>query len=213
MSQRNRGATRIAVDKREMRRMAPASGTSVCVSGACLLNPAGKRVHCAVGPTVNLWLHLLAFAVYTGTTLAVVIMGLPLARREEDPERRRDVAAAILRLYDPLTIGALGVLIMTGAFNLTTYKDALRGLFFDRLGVLLAWKLFFTFLLVNLGAYIAFGIGHRIVRSCDSEETVDPAWVDSMLKRLRSSAVLALALIAMIVWIALRMTHVVAPTT
>lgn len=160
-----------------------------------------------MSPSVNLWLHLLSFAAYAGATMAVLLICLPMARAEDDVDRRRQLIVATMRIYDPLTIAALGVLVMTGAFNLTAYKAVLQGLFFDRLGTLLAWKLLFSFLLIILAAYIAFGIGHRIVRRSDGDDPGDAAWLDSMLTRLRSSAILALLLIAIIVWLALRMTH------
>lgn len=160
-----------------------------------------------MGPSVNLWLHLLAFAAYAGATVALLLMFLPLASKENDPDLRRRIMVGVMRVYDPLTIAALGVLVITGALNLTLYKAALQTLFFDRLGFLLAWKLFFTFLLINLGAYIAFGLGHRLVRSAESDETVDPAWADRVIRRLRAGAILTLVLICVIVWLALRMTH------
>jgi hypothetical protein len=152
---------------------------------------------------INLWAHLLAFAVYTGATVALVAVALPVIAREEDPDRRARLAAGVLRIYDPLSIAALGVSIMTGAFSLTAYKAALRGAFFERLGGPLAWKLFFTFLLVNLAAYMAFGIGHRVVRAVDGGQPPDAAQLASFLRRLRMSSLLALVLIAMITWVAL----------
>jgi hypothetical protein len=139
--------------------------------------------------------------------MAVLLISLPMARSEEDVDRRRQLIVATMRIYDPLTIAALGVLVMTGAFNLTAYKAALQSLFFDRLGTLLAWKLLFSFVLIILAAYIAFGIGHRIVRRSDAGDPGDAAWLDSMISRLRSSAILAVILIAIITWIALHMTH------
>jgi uncharacterized membrane protein len=171
-----------------------------------LFNGVRDRDRC-VSATVNLWLHLLAFATYAGATVAVLLICLPLARGEDDADRRRQIIVATMRIYDPLTIAALGVLVMTGAFNLTAYKAALQGLFFDRLGTLLAWKLFFTFVLIILAAYIAFGIGHRIVRRADAGEPGDAVWLDRMLARLRTSALLAVLLVAIIAWIALQMTH------
>jgi uncharacterized membrane protein len=152
-------------------------------------------------------LHLLAFATYAGATMAVLLISLPMARKEEDVERRRQLIVATMRIYDPLTIAALGVLVMTGAFNLTAYKAALQGLFFDRLGALLAWKLLFSFLLIILAAYIAFGIGHRVVRRSDAGDPGDAAWLDSMIARLRGSAIMAVVLVSIIAWLALRMTH------
>jgi len=154
---------------------------------------------------IELWLHLLAFATYVGATVAVILICLPLARAEQDPHRRLRLAAATMRVYDPLTIAALGVLVMTGAFNLTAYKAALRDLFFARLGSTLAWKLLLSFLLINLAAYIAFGLGHRIVRSADDPSSMDPKRLDRILVRLRWSALVALVLAAAIAWIALRM--------
>jgi uncharacterized membrane protein len=155
---------------------------------------------------VNLWAHLVAFAIYTGVTAALVLIAIPVIENAADPVRRAQLAAAILRVYDPLSIAALGVSVMTGAFSLTAYKAALRAAFFDRMGGPLVWKLFFTFLLVNLAAYIAFGIGHRIVRAVDWGEPPDEARLGSFLHRLRGSCLLALGLIAAIVWVALRLS-------
>jgi len=158
---------------------------------------------------LDLWLHLLAFAVYTGATAALLAL-LPSGRRDADPHQHARFAAAILRMYDPLSIGALGVLIMTGAFCLTPYKDALRGAFFARLGTVMAWKLGLTFVLVNLAAYIAFGLGHRLVRAVDADEPVDPAWSAAVIRKLRIATVAALLLVAAIVWIAMRITPALA---
>lgn len=155
----------------------------------------------------NLWLHLLGFATYFGATLAILLLSSPLPRAQTEPSRRRDLLAALLRIYDPLIIAALGVVLMTGAFGLTSYKAALRGEFFVRMGTPLIWKLGLSFILINLAAYTAFGIGHRVVRRADWNEPTDPAWLDSMLKRLRVTLVTALVLTALIVWVALRMTR------
>ena len=154
---------------------------------------------------INLWAHLIGFAVYTGVTAALVAIAIPLITAEEDPLRRARIAASVLRVYDPLSLAALGVAIMTGAFSLTAYKAALRGAFFERMGGPLAWKLFFTFILINVATYMAFGIGHRIVRATDAGEPPDAAQLDSFMRRLRISAMLALLLVAIIVWEALRL--------
>ena len=155
----------------------------------------------------NLFLHLVAFALYMGSTAAMLIIIPSVVGREAEPARRLRVLAALFRIYDPFVIAALGVLVMTGAFSLTGYKAALRGGFFNQIGSLLVWKLFFAFLLINVAAYMAFGIGHRVVRFADADELPEPAWVDSMMKRWRSSAVLALILTAMVLWVAMQMTH------
>lgn len=152
---------------------------------------------------VNLWLHLLAFATYTGATAALALICLPIARREEDPARRLRFLAQCMRVYDPLSIGALGLVVVTGAFRLTVFKAALRSAFFEQIGPALAWKLFFSFILINLATYVAFGIGHRLVVA--SNASASQASVAPLLARLRTSLLVALLLVAVIVWIALAM--------
>ena len=158
---------------------------------------------------LDFWVHVLAFTVYTLATVALIGAGVPAIAAAKDHARRARRAAAILRVYDPLSLAALGVAIMTGAFSLTEYKAALGAAFFDRMGPPLAWKLFFTFLLINVATYMAFGIGHRIVRAVDWGEPPDAARLSAVLRRLIVSGVIALALIAAIVWQAERMRSAV----
>jgi uncharacterized membrane protein len=156
---------------------------------------------------VYVWLHLLAFAAYTGSTLAVALIFVPAARAEADARSTLRSIANAMRVYDPLSIGMLGLLVMTGAFMLTGYKSALGTNFFLQIGRMLAWKLLFAFLLVNFGAYIAFGIGHRLVRTLDWQQEVDDAWLHSMLRRLQTSAVVAVVLAAVTTWLALQIPY------
>jgi hypothetical protein len=152
---------------------------------------------------LTLWLHLLSTAAYFVATAAVVLVAVPRARRAADERQRLRAIAAAMRLYDPFSIAVLGVMVMTGAFQLTAYKAALRERFFEFVGVTLAWKLFFAFLLVNLGAYVAFGVGNRLVVRAHDPESAPAGWVDGMLRRLLISSILVLLLVAIIVWISL----------
>ncbi len=156
---------------------------------------------------LGLWLHVLALATYGGATLALSFMVVPAVKALSDPAARRSVLAWALRIYDPLAIAALGVLVMTGAFNLTAYKDALRGEFFARIGWLLFWKLGLAFAVVMVGTYITFGLGHRIVRSEFGGEPVDAPWLASMIRRLVFGCILALILTALTAWVGLRLGH------
>lgn len=156
---------------------------------------------------LDLWLHVLALATYGGATLAVVVMLLPAANAATDPAARRTILARGLRVYDPLAIAALGVLVMTGAFNLTAYKDAMRGEFFARMGWLLVWKLALAFAVVMVGTYITFGLAHRIVRSELLEDPADAAWLTSMSRRLSYACILVLALLAVATWLGLALGH------
>lgn len=155
----------------------------------------------------GLWLHVLALVTYGGATLALLVMVLPAAKALPTAAAQRTVLARALRVYDPLAIAALGVLVMTGAVNLTAYKEALRGDFFARLGWLLVWKLVLAFFVIMTGTYIAFGLGHRLVRTEMAGEPVDALWLRSMSRRLVAACILALVLTALTAWLGLELGH------
>ncbi len=113
-----------------------------------------------------------------------------------------DRVVAAMKIYDPFSIAVLGVIIMSGAFALTDYKDALREQFFEQMGVVLVWKLFFTFLLTIVAAYLAFGLGNRLVGRAELEDQPDAQWVGSMLTRIQVVAAIILVLWGVIVWVA-----------
>ena len=110
-----------------------------------------------------------------------------------------------MKLYDPFCIAVLGVMVMSGAFALTDFKDALRERFFEQMGVMLVWKLGITFLLIIAGSYMAFGLGNRLVGRSELEEQPEPKWVSSMLLRIQVTCVVLLALCGVISWIATAM--------
>lgn len=153
---------------------------------------------------LGLWLHLLGLAAYFGSTLYLVLMVLPAARRLTDAAARQSFLALHFKVYNPLTIGALGVQVMTGAFNLTSYKAVLRGEFYDKVGYLLVWKLTLVFALIMVATYVSFGIGLRIVRHEEWNEQLGEERLNSMMRRLSGPLWLCLILTAATTWIALR---------
>jgi len=96
---------------------------------------------------------------------------------------------------------------MSGATNLTAYKDALRAEFFAKMGWLLLWKLSLAFAVIMVGTYVTFGLAHRIVRSELLEDPVDPAWLASITRRLRGACILLLTLLAITAWFGLQLGH------
>lgn len=155
----------------------------------------------------NLWLHVLGFAVYLGATLTILLAFLPLVHEVEDPAARRRLFARGMRVYNPLGLGAMGVSLMTGAFNLTDYKASLGKAFFTEVGAILVWKLLFVFLLVMVATSLSFGIAHRTVREELGGEPIDAAALDARLRRLPAMLWIAVALTAIVVWLGLRMSH------
>ena len=160
-----------------------------------------------MGDQIGLWLHVLGLAAYFGSTLLLVLMVLPAARRIADVPARQTYLASCFKVYNPLTIAALGVQVMSGAINLTRYKAILLGEFYSRVGYLLAWKLALVFVLVMLGTYLSFGLGLRIVRHEEWNEQLGAEKLGSMQRRMMGPAALALLITAAITWISLRMTH------
>jgi hypothetical protein len=146
--------------------------------------------------------HLVALAVYLGSTVALVLVLLPAASALEDPALRRRVLARGLRPYNVLSVGALGVLILTGASSLTEWKRTL-GPAYGRLLWPLVGKLSLTFALTMVGTWLSFGIAHRLVRAELGGLPVEPQREQSMVKRLAAGAWLAIALAVWTTWVGL----------
>jgi hypothetical protein len=151
--------------------------------------------------------HLVALAVYLGSTVALVLVLLPAASALEDPALRRRVLARGLRPYNVLSVGALGVLILTGASSLTEWKRTL-GPAYGRLLWPLVSKLSLTFALTMVGTWLSFGIAHRLVRAELGGLPVEPEREQSMVKRLAAGAWLAIALAVWTTWVGLSLAGV-----
>jgi uncharacterized membrane protein/ABC-type nitrate/sulfonate/bicarbonate transport system substrate-binding protein len=121
---------------------------------------------------LNSWLHLLALIVYLGAVVGLWAILLPSAAAIETHEDRAGFLARGLKYYNPLQVGALGILIFTGAFQLTELKAMYRELFVKQVGYQLAVKLTFAFLLVIFSVYQSMGIGHRFVRRHEGGDAV-----------------------------------------
>ncbi len=146
--------------------------------------------------------HLLALSVYLGSTVALVLVLLPAASAVDDPGLRRRVLARGLKPYNVLSVGALGVLILTGASSLTDWKRTL-GPAYGRLLWPLVTKLSLTFALTMVGTWLSFGIAHRLVRAELGGLPVEAERESSMIKRLAIGGWLAIALAVWTSWVGL----------
>ncbi len=150
------------------------------------------------------WIHLVAVAVYLGSTLAVALVFLPAMEAVHDPALQRRLLARGLRPYNVLSVGALGVLVISGASGLTDMK-AMLGPAFGRLLWPLAGKLTLTFVLINVATYFSFGLAHRLVRAELGQLPVEPEKQAGMIRRMRGAAWLGVGLAAWTVWVGLGM--------
>src|SRR6476469_3889429 len=133
------------------------------------------------------WLHLIALVVYIGAVVGLWFMLLPAVTILPNDEAKAQLLARGLKFYNPLQVGALGIILFTGAFQLTELKAAYRETFVKQLAFKLGVKLFFAFLLVLFIVYQALGIGHRFVRRHEGGNTVTAPELDSIVRRLKSA--------------------------
>lgn len=154
---------------------------------------------------LNSWLHVIALTVYLGAVVALWLMLLPAASSLDDHDDRTQFLIRGLKLYNPIQIGALGVLLFTGAFQLTDLKAAYRELFVKQLGYNLGMKLLVAFFLVLLSVYQCMGIAHRLVKRHEGGDRVTPVEIDSTIRKLKSLNWLILILALVTMWFGLRL--------
>ncbi len=147
--------------------------------------------------------HLLGVSVYFGATFFLAIAIESVGKNAPDAVRRRGRFAELFRIYDPLSIGALGIIVVTGAMMVTGYKETLGAGYFIALGRPLAVKLSIAFFLIILATWISFGICHRVVNADMGATPVTDAELDSLIKRLRVALWLTLATGVATLWAAL----------
>lgn len=151
------------------------------------------------------WLHVIALIVYLGAVIGFWLMLLPSVAVLEKHEERVQFLARGLKFYNPLQVGALGILLFTGAFQLTELKAVYREAFVRQFGYDLFIKLLFAFLLVIFSVYQALGIGHRFVRRHEGGDAVTVAEFATIIQRLKSANWCILFLAVITLWLGLRL--------
>ena len=154
---------------------------------------------------LNSWLHLIALAVYLGAVIGLWMMLLPATWTLDNNKDKVRFLARALKLYNPIQIGALGILLFTGAFQLTDLKAAYRELFVKQLGYTLGIKLCFAFFLVLFSVYQSMGIAHRFVKRHEAGDTITSQEFGSIIRKLKSSNGLILIFALITLWFGLRL--------
>jgi len=154
---------------------------------------------------LNSWLHVIALIAYLGAVFGFWLLLLPALAVIDKHEDRVHFLARGLKFYNPLQVGSLGIVLFTGAFQLTELKAAYRELFVKQLGYNLGIKLLCAFFLVIFSVYQSVGMGHRFVKRHEGGETVAPQELDSVVFRLKSANWCILILAAITLWLGLRL--------
>ncbi len=155
---------------------------------------------------LSLWIHLLATTVFVGSAVSVLVVLMPMAARISSLREKQKFLAQGLKAYNPLSIGALGCIIMTGAFNLTSYKQQLGPQFFALLGGVFGLKLLLVFGLILINTSATIGMGHRLVRTELRGEVFDPEKLPGLIKRMQLFTILTIALSAGVMWVSMEMS-------
>lgn len=154
-------------------------------------------------------LHTVAVAVYLGGTVFLGTVLIPVLRRRGLDADGLHLLAGALRIFHPVSLGSLGVLVITGAVALTPLKEGLGPEYMSRLFGVLALKLFLVFVLVLVSSYQFFALGPRLFRVLSTEEgkpeDLPFTQGNQLVQRIQRWNLLAAALGAAILYLGLRM--------
>lgn len=153
------------------------------------------------------WLHLIALVVYVGAVVGLWFMLLPSVAIFSRDNDKAHLLARGLKFFNPLQVGGLGIILFTGAFQLTELKAAYREQFVQQFGYILVLKLLFAFLLVIFSVYQGLGVGHRFVRRYESGEPVTGTELRSIIGRLKGANWCIALLTIVTVWLGIRLGH------
>ena len=152
---------------------------------------------------LNSWLHLLSLTAFLGALIGLWLILLPALSAVQQHGQKVELLARGLKFYNPLQIGALGIVLLSGAFQLTELKAAYREMFITQLGSTLGPKLILSFFLILFTVYQSMGVGHRFVKRYEGGESVSPEELSAIVRRLRTSSWLILLLALLTLWVGL----------
>ena len=134
-------------------------GLGVAAIGAILLAfSPGLSGHAAavesltVPAIISDGLHVFGAGTWLGTLLVLVVIGLPLAQRQNQ-EVRSSFVHRMVTAFSPIALGAAAIVLATGAFAALLHLDAPTDLWTSGYGRLLTAKLFVVFIVLAAGAY------------------------------------------------------------
>jgi uncharacterized membrane protein len=149
--------------------------------------------------------------VYLGGTVFLGVVLIPVVRRRGSEAEGLRIVAAAIRVFHPVSLASLGVLVLTGAGALTPMKETLGPEYVPRLFGVLALKLVLVFVLILVSSYQFFALGPRLLRALPAEGEKpggDPsAEAVQLMQRLQWWSIAASALGVAIVYLGLRMSR------
>jgi uncharacterized membrane protein len=151
------------------------------------------------------WLHITALTVYLGAVLGFWLVLMPATAALRNDHDKALLLARSLKFYNPLQVGALGILLFSGAFQLTELKAAYRETFVQELGFPLAIKLGLAFLVVLFSVYQSMGVGHRFVKRQEAGEAITGHEIERVRRRLTTANWIIVPLALLTLWYGLQL--------
>jgi uncharacterized membrane protein len=140
------------------------------------------------------WIHLLAFTVYAGCLIGLAAIFLPAVTAAANHDSQVKFLARGLKWYNPIQSGALGILVISGAWQVTELKNVYREVFLREMGLRLGIKLTLSFILVLVSVYQSMGLAHRFVKRHESGDPPSAEDLKNTLRKLRASTAVLLLL-------------------
>jgi uncharacterized membrane protein len=155
------------------------------------------------------FLHTVAVAVYWGGTVFLGAVLIPVLRRRGLDADGMHLLAGVLRIFHPVGLASLGLLVLTGAVALTPHKEGLGPEYVPRLLGVLAVKLLLVFVLILVSSYQYLALGPRLFGALPPEEEKARGGSSTkgiqLVQRIQRWNLVAVALGAAIVYLGLRM--------
>ena len=151
------------------------------------------------------WLHLISLAAYLGSVVGLWCIVVPALSAVSDHEGQLILLARSLKYYNPFQTAALGVLVLSGAFQLTELKAAYRELFIKELGVILGWKLILSFVLIVFSPYQSMAVGHRFWRRYKPGVSFSPQELQAVTRKLKITTLTILLLAVVTLWLGVQL--------
>ncbi|HUE96220.1 MAG TPA: CopD family protein [Longimicrobiaceae bacterium] len=140
-------------------RRSPVAGIALAALGALALSiSSGLSGHAASVDTLVVpailsdGLHVLGAGTWIGTLFALVVVGIPMARRRP-PQERGPFVFRMISAFSPIALAAAAVVLATGLFASFLHLQAIADLWTTSYGRVLAAKLFLVLLVGAAGAY------------------------------------------------------------
>lgn len=150
-------------------------------------------------------LHILSVTLYLGFLVGLWCFEGPAVSATSSQGDRVRLLIRSFKIYNPLQIGVLGVLVLTGAFQVTDLKESYGVSFAAHYGTLLGTKLLLSFLIIMVGTYQCLGIGHRFVRGHEAGQETSPQGLQTVMKRLQYASLLNVLLLTATIYLGIRM--------